>query len=229
MADSSVVGPATAQPSGDTLIHPFTFQASADDLVDLKRRIAATKWPERETVSDATQGVNLATMQKLAHYWQAEHDWRKAEAKLNSYSQFVTNIDGLAIHFIHVRSKYPNALPVIITHGWPESVIEQLKVIDPLTNPAAFWRKRGGRVRCRDPVVAGLRLFRKADHDRLGPATHRTRLGGADEAPGLYALRRAGRRLGECRHVAAMPRRSSPPIGSSYRAALRCWAINRGI
>jgi hypothetical protein len=104
---------AMAQPSGDALIRPFQFQASDEDLADLKRRIAATKWPERETVSDATQGVNLATMQKLAHYWQTEHDWRKAEAKLNSHPQFVTNIDGLDIHFIHVRSKHPNALPVI--------------------------------------------------------------------------------------------------------------------
>ena len=139
VADTSVIGAAaTAQPSGDTSIRPFEFHASDEDLADLKRRIAATKWPERETVSDATQGVNLATMQKLAHYWQTESDWRKAEAKLNSYPQFITNIDGLDIHFIHVRSKHSNALPVIITHGWPGSVIEQLKVIDPLTDPTAF-------------------------------------------------------------------------------------------
>jgi pimeloyl-ACP methyl ester carboxylesterase len=138
VADTSVIGlAATAQPSGDTLIRPFKFQASDEDLADLKRRIAATKWPERETVSDATQGVNLATMQKLAHYWQTEHDWRKAEAKLNSCPQFVTNIEGLDIHFIHVRSNHPNALPVIITHGWPGSIIEQLKIVDPLTNPTA--------------------------------------------------------------------------------------------
>jgi pimeloyl-ACP methyl ester carboxylesterase len=128
----------TAEPSGDTPIRPFKFQASDEDLVDLKRRIAATKWPERETVSDATQGVNLMTMQKLAEYWQTEHDWRKAEAKLNDYPQFLTNIDGLDIHFIHVRSKHPNALPVIITHGWPGSVIEQLKIIEPLTDPESY-------------------------------------------------------------------------------------------
>jgi pimeloyl-ACP methyl ester carboxylesterase len=128
----------TAEPSGDTSIRPFKFQASDEDLADLKRRIAATKWPERETVSDATQGVNFATMQKLAHYWQTEHDWRKAEAKLNSYPQFVTNIDGLDIHFIHIRSKHPNALPVIITHGWPGSIIEQLKIIEPLTDPESY-------------------------------------------------------------------------------------------
>jgi pimeloyl-ACP methyl ester carboxylesterase len=129
---------ATPEQRGDTSIRPFKFHASDEDLADLKRRIAATRWPERETVSDATQGVNLATMQKLAHYWQTEHDWRKAEAKLNSYPQFITSIDGLDIHFIHVRSKDANALPVIITHGWPGSIIEQLKIIDPLTNPTAF-------------------------------------------------------------------------------------------
>lgn len=136
--DSAIGAGGTAEQSKDTSIRPFQFHASDEALAELKRRIAATKWPERETVPDATQGVNLATMQKLANYWETEHDWRKAEAKLNSYPQFVTNIDGLDIHFIHVRSKEPNALPVIITHGWPGSVIEQLKVIDPLTNPTAF-------------------------------------------------------------------------------------------
>jgi pimeloyl-ACP methyl ester carboxylesterase len=128
---------ATAEQRGDTSIRPFEFHASDEDLADLKRRIAATRWPERETVPDATQGVNLATMQKLAQYWQTEHDWRRAEAKLNGYPQFVTNVDGLDIHFIRVRSRHPGALPVIITHGWPGSVIEQLKVIDPLANPTA--------------------------------------------------------------------------------------------
>jgi len=139
VAATSVIGAAaTAQPSGEASIRPFKFEAADDDLADLKRRIAAARWPERETVPDATQGVNLATMQKLARYWQTNHDWRKAEANLNGYPQFITNIDALDIHFIHVRSKDPNALPVIITHGWPGSVIEQLKVIDPLTNPTAF-------------------------------------------------------------------------------------------
>jgi pimeloyl-ACP methyl ester carboxylesterase len=106
-------------------------------LADLKRRIKATRWPERETVSDASQGVQLATMQKLARYWSTDYDWRKVEARLNALPQYVTEIDGLDIHFIHVRSKEPGALPVIITHGWPGSIIEQLKIIDPLTNPTA--------------------------------------------------------------------------------------------
>ena len=106
-------------------------------LADLRRRINATKWPEREQVADASQGVQLATMQKLARYWATEHDWRKVEARLNALPQFITEIDGLDIHFIHVRSKHENALPMIVTHGWPGSIIEQLKIIDPLTNPTA--------------------------------------------------------------------------------------------
>jgi pimeloyl-ACP methyl ester carboxylesterase len=124
-------------PGGDTSIRSFKFQATDDNLADLRRRIGATKWPEHETVADTTQGVRLATMQKLARYWGMDYDWRKAEAKLNAYPQFLTNIDGLDIHFIHVRSRQPNALPIIITHGWPGSIIEQLKIIDPLINPTA--------------------------------------------------------------------------------------------
>jgi pimeloyl-ACP methyl ester carboxylesterase len=122
-------------------IRSFHINIPEAALVDLRRRIAATQWPERELVSDATQGVQLATMQELAHYWVKDYDWRKTEAKLNSYPQFVTNIDGVDIHFIHVRSKNPNALPVIITHGWPGSIIEQLKVIGPLTDPVAYGGK----------------------------------------------------------------------------------------
>ena len=125
----------------DTSIRPFKFHASDENLADLRRRVAATKWPERELVADATQGVQLETMKKLADYWAKDYDWRKIEAKLNSYPQFVTNIDGLDIHFIHVKSKEKNALPVIITHGWPGSIIEQLKIIDPLTNPTAYGGK----------------------------------------------------------------------------------------
>jgi pimeloyl-ACP methyl ester carboxylesterase len=122
-------------------IRPFQFQASKSDLIDLRRRIVATRWPDRETVSDATQGVQLATMRKLAHYWVNSYDWRKVEARMNALPQFVTTIDGLDIHFIHVRSRHANALPVIITHGWPGSVIEQLKIIGPLTDPVAYGGK----------------------------------------------------------------------------------------
>jgi len=118
-------------------IRPFQVSFPDEELVDLRRRINATKWPEREPVSDPSQGVQLATMQKLARYWATEYDWRKVEAKLNSYPQFITEIDGLDIHFLHVRSKHENAMPLIVTHGWPGSVIEQMKIIEPLTNPTA--------------------------------------------------------------------------------------------
>src|SRR6202795_218318 len=107
------------------------------ELSELRRRINATRWPERETVNDQTQGVQLATTQALARYWATDYDWRKIEAKLNSLPQFITEIDELDIHFIHVRSKHENALPLIVTHGWPGSIIEQLKIIGPLTNPTA--------------------------------------------------------------------------------------------
>ena len=121
----------------DRSIRPFRVDVPEVVLTDLRRRIDATKWPERETVTDASQGVQLATVQELARYWMTDYDWRKTEAKLNALPQFVTTIDGLDIHFIHVRSKHPNALPLIVTHGWPGSIIEQLKIIDPLTNPTA--------------------------------------------------------------------------------------------
>jgi pimeloyl-ACP methyl ester carboxylesterase len=135
-------GAALAQPGGgDTSIRPFKFHASDEALADLRRRIGATRWPSRELVADASQGVQLATMRELASYWQRDYDWRKLEARLDALPQFMTRIDGVDIHFIHVRSKHPNALPVIITHGWPGSIVEQLKIIDPLTNPTAHGGK----------------------------------------------------------------------------------------
>src|SRR5581483_9721417 len=123
------------QATDNTAIHPFQVNVPETELTELRRRINATRWPERETVSDATQGVQLATMQALAQYWAKDYDWRKIEAKLNALPQFITEIDGLDIHFIHVRSKHENAMPLIVTHGWPGSIIEQMKIIDPLTNP----------------------------------------------------------------------------------------------
>ena len=118
-------------------IRPFHIDVPEEDLVDLRRRIVATRWPERETVTDQSQGVQLATMQKLADYWAKDYDWRKCEAKLKALPNYITEIDGLDIHFIHVRSKHENALPMIVAHGWPGSVIEQLKIIGPLTDPTA--------------------------------------------------------------------------------------------
>ena len=120
------------------VVRPYHINIPEEALADLKRRVGATRWPEREIVNDQSQGVQLATVQKLAKYWAKDYDWRKAEAKLNNYPQFKTTIDGVDIHFIHVRSKEKNALPVIVTHGWPGSIIEQLKIIDPLTNPTAY-------------------------------------------------------------------------------------------
>jgi pimeloyl-ACP methyl ester carboxylesterase len=118
-------------------IRPFHVSFPEAELTDLRRRVNATRWPERETVTDATQGVQLATVKKLADYWGKDYDWSKCEAKLKALPHFITEIDGLDIHFIHVRSKHEHALPMIVTHGWPGSVIEQLKIIGPLTNPEA--------------------------------------------------------------------------------------------
>ncbi len=120
-----------------TEIRPFTVEVPDEDLVDLRRRIAATRWPERETVADGSQGVQLATMQELVRYWGTEYDFRRFEARLNALPQFITEIDGLDIHFIHVKSPHEKALPLIITHGWPGSVIEMLNVVGPLTDPTA--------------------------------------------------------------------------------------------
>jgi pimeloyl-ACP methyl ester carboxylesterase len=133
MAHASMV----AAPAGADGIKPFHVHCSDETLADLKRRVAVTRWPDKEIVPDQSQGVQLATVQKLARYWSTDYDWRKVEATLNALPQFTTEIDGVDIHFIHVRSKLPNALPVIVTHGWPGSIIEQLKIIDPLTNPTA--------------------------------------------------------------------------------------------
>src|SRR5918999_594044 len=120
-----------------TAVRPFHIDVPEEDLDDLRRRITATRWPERETVADESQGVPLATMQELARYWAEEYDWRKCEEKLNALPNFITEIDGLDIHFIHVRSDHEDALPLIVTHGWPGSIIEQLKIIEQLTNPTA--------------------------------------------------------------------------------------------
>ena len=127
--------------SDKTAVRPFRVNIPEAELTDLRSRINAAKWPERETVTDDSQGVPLAMMQELARYWAADYDWRKCEAKLNALPQFMTEIDGLDIHFIHVRSDHENALPLIVTHGWPGSVIEELKIIGPLTDPTAYGAK----------------------------------------------------------------------------------------
>jgi Epoxide hydrolase N terminus len=118
-------------------IRPFQVEVPDEALEDLRRRIAATNWPEKETVTDQSQGVPLAMIQQLARYWATDYDWRTCEAKLNALPQFITEIDGLDIHFLQVRSQHDDALPLLVNHGWPGSIIEQLKIIDPLTNPTA--------------------------------------------------------------------------------------------
>ena len=141
---TTLIGSVAAQQrttTTDSSIRPFRVKVSDAALADLRRRIRATRWADKENVADASQGVQLATMKALARYWSTTYDWRKAEARLNALPQFVTNIDGLDIHFIHVRSRHANAVPMIVTHGWPGSIIEQLKIIGPLTDPTAY----GGR------------------------------------------------------------------------------------
>ena len=144
----------TTSPADAGSIRSFTVPvASRAKLDDLRRRVEATSWPERETVADESQGVPLATMQKLARYWTTDYDWRRCEEKLKALPHFVTEIDGLDIHFVHVRSKHSDALPMIVTHGWPGSFIEQLKILDPLTNPAAHG---GGAEDAFDVVIPSL-------------------------------------------------------------------------
>src|SRR5689334_21600226 len=139
-----------------TDVRPFQMPKVSDaELADLHRRIQATRWPDRETVNDTSQGVQLATTQKLAKYWATEYDWRKIESRLHAIPQFITEIDGLDIHFIHVRSKHENALPMIVTHGWPGSIIEQLKIIEPLTNPTAHGGTAGDAFHLVIPSLPG--------------------------------------------------------------------------
>ena len=163
----------TEKPSGATEIRPFQVEVPEEDLDDLRQRIAATRWPTKELVDDRSQGVQLATTQALAGYWENEYDWRACEARLNALPQFMTEIDGVEIHFIHVRSEHEDALPLIMTHGWPGSVVELLETVGPLTDPTAHGGERRGRVPPGDPVAARLRLLRRADGARLGRRPHR--------------------------------------------------------
>jgi pimeloyl-ACP methyl ester carboxylesterase len=151
------------------LIRPFHVNVPEAELTELRRRINATRWPERELVTDISQGVQLATIQKLARYWATDYDWRKVEAKLKALPQFITNIDGLDIHFIHVRSKHENALPLIVTHGWPGSIIEQMKIIDPLTNPTAHGASASDAFHLVIPSMPGYGFSGKPTTTGWGP------------------------------------------------------------
>jgi pimeloyl-ACP methyl ester carboxylesterase len=159
--------PAPAATSDD--IRPFRIDIPQEALIDLRSRINATRWPEQETVADESQGVRLAILQELARYWATDYDWRKIEAKLNALPQFITEIDGLDIHFIHVRSKHDNALPLIVTHGWPGSIIEQLKIIDPLTNPTAYGASASDAFHVVIPSVPGYGFSGKPASSGWGP------------------------------------------------------------
>jgi pimeloyl-ACP methyl ester carboxylesterase len=160
---------ATRTDGDNTAIHPFRYTASDAELADLRRRIDATRWPEEETVADFTQGVPLATTRKLAEYWLHHYDWRKCEARLNAQPQFLTEIDGLDIHFLHVRSKHASALPLIVTHGWPGSILEQLKLIGPLTDPTAHGGKAEDAFHVVIPSMPGYGFSGKPAATGWGP------------------------------------------------------------
>jgi pimeloyl-ACP methyl ester carboxylesterase len=156
-------------PADKNSIRPFQVKVSEEELTELRRRIKASKWPEREPVPDPSQGVQLATMQKLAHYWATEYDWRRCEAQLSALPHFITEIDGLDIHFIHVRSRHEVALPLIVTHGWPGSVIEQLKIVDPLTNPTAHGASAADAFHLVIPSMPGYGFSGKPTTTGWGP------------------------------------------------------------
>lgn len=160
---------ATQQASDNTAIRPFQVDIPETELTELRRRINATRWPERETVADSSQGVQLETIQKLAQYWGTDYDWRKCEARLKALPHFITEIDGLDIHFIHVRSKHEDALPLIVTHGWPGSVIEQLKIIEPLTDPTAHGGNESDAFHLVIPSMPGYGFSGKPTSPGWGP------------------------------------------------------------
>jgi hypothetical protein len=180
-------------------VRPFTIDVPEEQLDDLRRRIDATKWPDRET--DASQGVQLATIQALADYWATEYDWRRFERCFAALPHFITEIDGVDIHFIHVRSEHEDALPLIVTHGWPGSTIEQLKIIDPLTKPTEHAASATDAFHLVIPSLPGYGFSGKP----TGPHPHRSYLGRVDEPARLHGVRRAGRRLGQRRHRADGP------------------------
>ena len=187
------------EPPKSTRSDRFASNISEEELVDLRRRIKATKWPEREQVADASQGVQLATMQELARYWATDYDWRKVEARLNALPNFITEIDGLDIHFIHVRSKHDNALPMIVTHGWPGSIIEQLKIIEPLTDPTAHGGSAADAFHLVIPSLPGYGFSGKPTAPGWNPVSIAKAWATLMQRLGYTQLRGARRRLGQCR------------------------------
>ena len=169
MTDTSATQQGSKQAADKNAIRPFHVNVPEAELTELRRRIVATRLPEKETVADFSQGVPLATTQKLARYWATEYDWRKVEARLNAVPNFITEIDGLDIHFIHVRSKHENALPVLISHGWPGSIVEQLKLIEPLTNPTAHGGTAADAFHVVIPSMPGYGFSGKPTETGWGP------------------------------------------------------------
>jgi hypothetical protein len=163
----------TEKSAGATAVRPFTIEIPEAEVEDLRSRIAATRLPEQEPVEDATQGVQLATMQALVRYWGTQYDLRRVENRLNALPQFMTEIDGLDIHFIHVKLRHENALPVILIHGWPGSVVEMLNVVGPVTDPTAHGASAEYAFDVVIPSIPGLRVLRQADDHRLGPRPRR--------------------------------------------------------
>jgi Epoxide hydrolase N terminus len=187
----------SASAAADATIRPFRVNVPEHELVDLRRRLAATKWPEKEIVDDQSQGVQLATAQQLVRHWQ-DYDWRKVEARLNALPQFITRIDGVDIHFIHLRSKHENALPLIVTHGWPGSIIEQLKIVDPLTNPTAHGANASDAFDLVIPSLPGHGFSGKPTELGWDPIRIARAWVVLMKRPWIHAIRRARRRLGQC-------------------------------
>ena len=187
------------RPAGDTTIRPFTVEIPEADLEDLRARIAATRFPEKETVEDDSQGVPLSVMQDLARYWATEYDWRKCEARLNAVPNFVTEIDGLDIHFVHVRSKHEDALPMVVCHGWPGSIVEQLKLIGRLTDPTAHGASASDAFHVVIPSMPGYGFSGKPTTTGWDPVHIGKAYVELMKRLGYDAVRRAGRRLGRGR------------------------------
>jgi pimeloyl-ACP methyl ester carboxylesterase len=170
MTSATVTERLSEETTDQVAIRPFRVAIPEAELIELRRRINATRWPERETVSDASQGVQLAFMQALARYWATDYNWRRCEAQLNSHPQFITEVDGLDVHFIHVRSRHEDAIPLIVTYGWPGSPIEQLKIIDPLTNPTAHGGSASDAFHVVIPSMAGYGFSGKPTAPGWDPA-----------------------------------------------------------
>ena len=185
--------------STNTEVRPFTIQTSDADLEDLHARVVATRWPEKEPVKDQSEGVSLKTAQQLASYWADGYDWRKCETKLNALPQFITEIDGLDIHFLHIRSKHDNAMPLIVSHGWPGSVLEQMKIIEPLTDPTAHGGSASDAFDLVIPSMPGYGYSSKPTEPGWGPDHIGRAWVELMKRLGYSRIRRPGRRLGRDR------------------------------